>query len=418
MAQDFFQSYLEYTSGGEVPVCFHRWAAIVGIGTLLERNVFLNFGNGYIYPNIYAMLIGSAGTKKSTAIKQIKKLLIRAGYTTIAAERTSKEKYLADLSSQQDSTSGEQDQLEKNIFGNSADDSTVTPNLIAADEANDFFGIGNIEFLSVLGSLWDWEGKYENRIKTGKSDFISNPTISILAGNTPIGFATAFPSSIFGQGFFSRLLLIYSEPSGVRVTLPRTPALEETEHIVRLLGLIRSECAGAYTWEPAAYSLLDKIYQIEPDISDIRFESYYNRRHTHLQKLCLIMSCARLGKSISERDVLQANTYLRYIEDLMPKALGEFGKAKNSDLSHKILSIIEQKFPISLKDIFKEVSSEIEKPEEVSQVLRKFLMAEKIQQTQGLFLPKKKVMDATEETKSGLVAYEEFLTPQELGRKE
>jgi hypothetical protein len=153
---------------------------------------------------MYTMLIGNAGTKKSTAIKLIKKLLIRTGYTNIAAERTSKEKYLQDLSSQQDASGGEQDVLDRNIFG-TGDDSAVTSNFIAADEANDFFGIGNIEFLSVLGSLWDWEGKYENRIKTGKSDFISNPTISILAGNTPIGFATAFPSSIFGQGFFSRL---------------------------------------------------------------------------------------------------------------------------------------------------------------------------------------------------------------------
>jgi hypothetical protein len=179
VSQDFFQSYLEYTSGGEVPVCFHRWAALVGIGTILERNVHTRFGEGYIYPNMYTMLIGSAGTKKSTAIRRIKKLLIRAGYTHIAAERTSKEKYLADLSGQNDGISGEQDLLDKNIFG-TMDDSTVTPNLIAADEANDFFGIGNLEFLSVLGSLWDWEGKYENRIKTGK---VTSLVILLLASS-------------------------------------------------------------------------------------------------------------------------------------------------------------------------------------------------------------------------------------------
>ena len=90
MTEDFFSRYLEYTSGGEVPICFHRWSAIVGIGVLLERNVYLQFGHGAIYPNMYVMLIGNAGTKKSTAIKLAKKLLIKAGYTNIAAERTSK----------------------------------------------------------------------------------------------------------------------------------------------------------------------------------------------------------------------------------------------------------------------------------------------------------------------------------------
>jgi hypothetical protein len=44
-------------------------------------------------------------------------------------------------------------------------------------------------------------------------------------------------------------------------------------------------------------------------------------------------------------------------------------------------------------------------------------MAEKIQQANGLFLPKKKVVDYEDEIKEGMVAYEEFLTPQELGRK-
>jgi hypothetical protein len=80
------------------------------------------------------------------------------------------------------------------------------------------------------------------------------------------------------------------------------------------------------------------------------------------------------------------------------------------------LSIIETRFPISLKDIIKEISAEIEKPEEAGQIIRKFLMAEKIQQANGLFLPKKKVVDYEDEIKEGMVAYEEFLTPQELGK--
>lgn len=415
MPRDFFQSYLEYTSGGEVPICFHRWAAIVGIGTILERNVFLPFGHGKIFPNKYAMLIGDAGTKKSTAIKLMKKLLISAGYTHIAAERSSKEKYLADLAAQAEGT-GDEDILDKNIFGN-VSESIATPNLIAADEANDFFGIHNIEFLSVLGSLWDWDGKYENRIKTGKSDFISNPTISILAGNTPVGFATAFPPTIFGQGFFSRLLLVYAEPTGRRITLPRSPSAEETAAIVQLLQIIRSEGVGERRFTPDAYNLIDKIYQSEQPFDDTRFASYLNRRQTHLLKLCLIVSAARLEREITEISVIQANTYLRYVERLMPKALGEFGNAKNSDLTHKIVNLIEKKFPIALKDIVKELSSEIEKPEELGAIMRKLMMADKIQSVQGVFLPKKAPPDYEKEVREGMVSYTDFLTDEELGVK-
>jgi hypothetical protein len=417
MSADFFEEYLKYTAGGEVPICFHRWGAILGIATILERNVFLQHGHGHIYPNMYAMLIGTAGTKKSTAIKLIKKILIKAGYTHIAAERTSKEKYLADLSSQNDESHPD-DILDQNIFGATANDAIVTSNFIAADEANDFFGIGNIEFLSVLGSLWDWEGKYENRIKTGKSDFISNPTINILSGNTPTGFATAFPSSIFGQGFFSRLLLVYAEPTGDRITIPRTPAQDETELIIRLLHAIKSACVGLYKYTPSAFKLLDKIYQTSKPHEDSRFDSYANRRLVHLQKMCLIVSCARLEKEVSELSVIQANTYLRYIERLMPKALGEFGKAKNSDISHRVLSIIETKFPITIKEIFREVSSELDKPSDLGIIIQKLVMADKIQSIQGgMLLPKKSPEDLNDEEREGMVSFGRFLTPQELGVK-
>jgi hypothetical protein len=38
------------------------------------------------------MFIGSAGTRKGTAIKIMKQFLLAAGYNTFAAKRTSKEK--------------------------------------------------------------------------------------------------------------------------------------------------------------------------------------------------------------------------------------------------------------------------------------------------------------------------------------
>lgn len=396
-----------------MPVSFHRWAAIVGIGALLERSIYLKFGHMNIYPNMYAMLIGNAGTKKSTAVKLMKKMLVKSGYTTIAAERTSKEKYLADLAAQ---STADDDVLERNIFG-AAHDYDITPNLIAADEANDFFGIGNIEFLSVLGSLWDWEGKYENRIKTGKSDFISNPTISIFSGNTPTGFSQAFPSSILGSGFFSRLLLIYAEPTGVKVTIPRTPSDAETLGIITLMQKIKANSLGEYSYTVPAYELIDTIHQTAKPLDDSRFESYSNRRLQHLLKLCLVIAACRFEKEVTKTTVLQANTYLRYIENLMPKALGEFGKAKNSDIAHRVLNIIETRTAVTLKDLFKEVASELEKPGDLGTILQKLIVQEKIQSSGGFFLPKRKVGAYDSDVNDGekLVDFERFLTKEELG---
>ena len=416
MRSSFLTDYLSYTNDSEVPISFHRWSAIAGIGAILERNVYLSHGHSQIYPNQYAMLIGTAGTRKSTAIKLMKSMLVKAGYTTISAERTSKEKFLMDLAGHADEfdTVKADKFLDENLWGNSDDSSTIRPMFIGADEANDFFGIGNLEFLSILGSLWDWSGPpYSNRIKTGKSVSIPNPTVSILAGNTPTGFSLAFPPDILGQGFFSRLLLIYGEPNGRRITFPRTPDAGETTAIVTGLQKIKSYHYGELVYADAAKNLLDYIYKNNKPLSDLRFDSYSNRRFTHLLKLCIIVAAISLSKIVTEQIVIEANTYLTYIESLMPKALGEFGKSRNSDVTHKILSFIEAHDGVRLKELMKFVSADLEKPSDIGDIIRKLSMSDKIQTSNGIFLAmRKQGLQDTDDTIDL-----SYLTQEELGVK-
>ena len=97
---------------------------------------------------------------------------------------------------------------------------------IALGEFADFLGQNNIDFITMLGALWDVPDQYEHRIKTGKSPFVDRPIVSILGGSTPTGFSLTFPPDIIGQGFLSRLLLIYGEPTGKRIAWPSRPSLD------------------------------------------------------------------------------------------------------------------------------------------------------------------------------------------------
>ena len=411
----FFTSYLAYTSDSEVPVSFHRWSAIAGIGAILERNIYTEFGHSHIFPNQFSMLIGTSATRKSSAIKLMKSFLRKAGYDTIAAERTSKEKFLLDLAG--DSPDSGDNILERNIFGDSGNESDLRTMAILADEANDFFGISNMEFLSMLGSMWDWHGPpYSNRIKTGTSVLIPNPTISILSGNTPTGFATAFPPEILGQGFFSRLLLIYGESNGKRIAFPKTPEPAETFYITEFLKRIKSYHFGKLEYTPEAKRLLTNIYELAESMGDPRFDSYSGRRFTHLLKLCLVVAASKLETEINHDTVIQANTYLSYAESLMPKALGEFGKSRNSDLTHKVLSFIESGndgLGVTLKEIMKTVSSDLDKPADMGDIIRKLSVAEKIQSIGGTFLPMKK---KGIKNKAGMIDVS-YLTEEELNVK-
>lgn len=414
MPEDFFSSYLQYTSSAEPPAIFQRWCAIAGIGALLGRQYYFQHGTKSIHPNIYCMLIGSPGTRKSTTIKQMKSFLLRSGYTTIAAEKSTKEKFLLDLAGSD--TPAEVDAiLDQNLFGGSSG-TTDSEMFIMADEFNDFFGNGNLEFISLLGTLWDFSGSYRNRIKNGKSVDIPNPTVSILGGNTPTGFSLAFPSEILGQGFFSRILLIYGEPNGKRIPFPPSPDEHSTGQLIESLREIKSTVFGPAQLTGTAKKLLSAIYQLDPKVDDVRFASYSNRRFEHLLKLCLIVSAGRLSTEITDRDVIYANTILTHAEQYMPRALGEFGKAKHSDVAHKVIEIIyNAPGVVKMKEIWQHVYSDLESMRQLGEILSSLQQADKIQAVPELggFLPKRKLIGKGME---GMVDFE-LLTEEERNMK-
>ncbi len=388
--EDFISHYLRFIGQSEAPTIYHRWCAIASLGAFLGRQFYYNFGHQKLHTNLYVMLIGVPATRKSTAIKIAKKALISSGYETISADRTSKEKFLLDLAGEE--TDKVEDILNLNLWGSESGDECHEM-WIACDEFNDFIGVGNIEFISMLGTLWDFEGKYENRIKSGKSVSINNPTISILGGNTPVNFARAFPSEILGQGFFSRLLLIHSDPTGIRITFPQSPSIDSVSAIRDHLVRIKEYCKGEVLLSEEAEVLLDKIYKTYGGIDDSRFEHYSGRRFPHLLKLCLIITASRSARVITKRDVVVANTILTHAENLMPKALGEFGKSKNADNNHKVLQVLNAADrSLNIKDIWKQVSTEIEGIELLSKILQSLMIADKIMNVGGEFLIKKKVI--------------------------
>lgn len=418
MAGDIFSQFLAVNQETESPAVYYRWSLLSTIGAMLGRNVYLKHGHSQIHPNLYTMLIGSAGTRKSTPIKLCKKLLRQSGYTTIAADKTSKEKFLVDLEGNEESGNGQtvDDILDQNIFG-AQDESTPREMFVMADEANDFFGHNNIEFLSLLGNLWDFEGNFTYRIKTGKSLLIPDPTISILSANTPTGFALGFPSEILGQGFFSRLLIIHGESTGRRIEDPEGLDDETVAYFIQYLQRIRSHCVGRIERSAEAKSICNKIYNTFTSISDPRFESYSNRRHTQLLKLSLIYCASRFGNEISGADVINANTILSQAERYMPKALGEFGKSKSSDVSHKIVSLIESNTDAgkvtSFKEVLKALHQDIERASDLSLLVQKLCAADKIQAvSDGMgFLAKRRVIEQVDSSLLDL----SILTEEEKG---
>jgi hypothetical protein len=410
---DLFSLYFDYVKDTEPPTIYHRWSLITATAAFLGRQFYLPFGTSKLYPNMYTMLIGNPGTRKSSAIKSVARTLASAGYDKFAAERTTKEKFLLDLEGETDEDAylqqgrskgkNTRDPGARDILASldlddtsSIGDGIPREVFVTADEFNEFVGTGNLDFLSMLGALWDWDSEtstYKHRFKNSKSISVYQPTISILGGNTHAGFQAAFPEAAIGQGFLSRLILVYSEPSGRKITFPTPPDERIAVKLMEQFNVIRTSVRGEATRTESASQALDTIYRTWSELEDYRFKSYSTRRFTHLLKLCLVVTAMRASTRIDVQDVLLANTILTVCESGMSDALGEYGKSRNSGATHALMTaLFESKKPMTPEELYKVVQRDLDKRDQLMDLLRNLTEAKKIRydQPSGGFLPIRK----------------------------
>lgn len=393
----FLRDYTKLAAINEAPEVLYLWSIVSGVAALLSRRVYLPFGNGRINPNLYIMIVGDPGTRKSSAIKEMKRRLKAVGYSEFCGDKVTMQKFLCDLAGvDENGESGEQKEfnLDSTLIDNlglrqAYNETEWVESFIAQDEFSDFMGVNNYGFIALLGGLWDIDEPYEYRLKNSKSLLIPRPLINILGGTTPEQFNTIFPAAIAGQGFLSRLVIVSAAPTGKQVSWPEA---NDPEHLARIdlhLSKIR-KLEGAVTVSQEVRYLLDCIYKSWGGIPDARFATYATRRHSHLLKLVMVMAATRLTTVLSPEDVIMANTLLTYTERHMPNALGAFGKQEDSDVANMVIEILKHaKKPLAVAELYKHVSQHIIF-KGFRDLMGSLLVADKVQQVEGKFLPIKK----------------------------
>lgn len=432
MDYTFFDLYFKYVVqevNKEVNPCANRWCSISVLATILGRRAVLPFGSSILLPNQYIQLIGGSATRKSTAIKNARRLLEGFNFTNFAAEKTSLSQFLVDLheltwKGYEDLDEGNYN-IPKQIKLNSstgtnfdimdldditddvrqldgrairrtidydkqkkiAADLNIAECCIANDEFVDFIGRNNLDFISLLGTFWDYNSVYDYKLKHSAPVFINNPTINILSGNTHMGFNKAFPVDIQDQGFFSRLLMINVRATGYKVAIPEAPKEDDVKALLTLMADITTHVRGTFKLAKQAHEVYSYIYFNSIPLEDSRFESYNGRRGTHLLKLSMLMAASRVSLEINIDDVILANTLLTFAEVNMPAALGEFGRSKNSTVAQKVLNIINNAtVPIKPIELSKLVYSDLDNIAMLKNIVDSLIAANKVKLLpEGLF---------------------------------
>lgn len=358
----FLNDYLRMVEDTESPRLFHVWSAVSGLAAALGRRCHFQLGPLEVFPNQYIALVGTPGTRKSTAMNLMAKQLRKSTGVKFAPIDTGNQRqglikamvgeeeeevkaYLdgVDIASNNSIAGlvferlGEVEFAETNpeFLVDSKDKHHI---LVKATELSRFLGQNNMAMLDFLVPMWDGED-YDYQTKT-TTQILKNPLMNLISCTTPVSIHHCMPPAAGGQGFLSRMILVYGANKYKIVPTPKDPSDEDTMEIRRVFHEAYTELAGEFTETGEAQAYRESIYGQALEITDPRFGYYHERRQDHLIKLAMALCASRVEQLITLADYQEAHRILRATERGMPDALGEFGMNPLAALKQAILEYL------------------------------------------------------------------------------
>lgn len=398
----YLNDYLAMVEDTESPRIFHIWSAIFAISAALGRRCYLPSGTFNVYPNHYVLLVGTPGTRKTTAASLSKRILKASSGVRFAPSDTGFQRQGFILALQ---GGGNQDkeflnghELKEDSISSLMELEQITNSpeeaeaqviaeadkhhiAVVASEFSRVIGQNNLAMMDFLGERYDGED-YEYQTK-GTHIKLESTLMNMIACTTPVSIANSLPPAAGGQGFLSRIILVYGARKYKFVPRPKAPSSELVERVKDVVKRVYYELNGQFTETKSAMEHYVELYRYPIDIADSRFGYYSERRATHLVKLAMCLAAARGSIEIDKPDYEEAHRILRATEHGMPDALGEFGMNPLAMLKQEILEQLRAtQGPMTLEQIVSLFHRDA-RTHEISEVINDLLKTNLVKQTQA-----------------------------------
>lgn len=387
----FLQTYLEYVEDTESPRIFHIMSALAAVGACLGRRNWIQWGPNAIYGNMYIALVGPPAAKKSSALNAAKGLLKQATAVRLAPDDTGGKKQglitflenkqldpeIAALTESLDVADAAMlEKLAGLDMGSLPDVRDKHFGVAFASEITSLLGDNQNEILTFLIKMWDGED-YEYQLSKS-SQTLSGGLLSIIGGTTPSSLAASLPENASGGGFMSRFILCFGNTKYKSVPVPSEFDTSIGEKLAAVLGKLHHDFEGRFVIPKNTEKLIREVYDEAPEIDDARFVHYADRRQSHLLKLSMCLSAARLSHTIEIDDFREARMLLRAMEAYMSDALGEYGMSKLANAKQRLVETLRHaKVPVEMTVLYGILQRDMNKLE-FGQCINDLITANKI----------------------------------------
>ncbi len=364
------KTYLKMVEDTESPEVFHTFSYIAGISACMGRVSYLTHGEYKAYANLYVFIAGNSASRKSTALKLVRKQIEDASVdvkfspddtaghkqgiidrmaSEIVRDKAEQEKekkksnngsssILDNLSSALDIDLGK-------FEGKSSEDAHLKNSELfcCISEASTLLGIGQDEMIHFLIEMYDCKKQYDYNL-ANKSAKIFNCYLTFLGATVPKTFEKALPDDVGENGFLSRSVIVYQHMKNKAIPEPKPfdyKLKEQVEQSFRTAFHI-----GSMSFSAEAGKYYNELYIANDGKNfvdnDARFESYSARRNDHMVKISMCLAAAKGSRSVEIEDIDDAIYLLEVAESRMKGVYNTYGGTYLGYEKHKIVQILSE----------------------------------------------------------------------------
>lgn len=330
---NWLQAYQEYTEGTEPPPIFHLWVALGAIAGAAQRKLYMNADYFHIHSNMYVILVGPPGTRKSTALRIGKGILKRVPDYGLEVYFSTQASSVAALVKQLSSIKTKEHQ-------------SMTA---FSSELGSLLGTKSVEMTDFLVDIYDCEPDWDKQTISRSLEKIERPWFNLIGATTPQWMGDNLSRTAMEGGFVARTIFVYEDKIARRVAFPKLTEEQKAiqKHLVHDLAQIAG-LKGEFDFTPEGREYYRSWYE-DTDrakaIADYRLSGYYERKHIQVLKVAMLLSLAKGDtKLLTPDDIGQAIDLLEDIEPGMMRAFSMVGKnLYSTDLERIKLQIHEHK---------------------------------------------------------------------------
>jgi len=377
----FLTDMIYYMRGMEVPTLYTIWSGLFLLSTCVKREAYVKWYPNNMFGNIYAILAGPAGGRKSTTIDDIGMPIIKRMQKYIENENIRKMKTINIVKDKMTPESllnsmlpSEKEGVQSFSFKDPAGNVIINPktNKPLRYKATSEAGIVLSEMASSIGKrsytegfievlldlynprdTWDW-----TTIARGKKQ-LQRTYLSMLAATTPTGFKNSIPAAALGDGFLSRCILVYQPCNNRRFSIPREvkngPTMDE---LSKRLAWICEQSLGEYSLSGEAFAEYDRWYHMFRDHLEANpaEQGFRSRLNINVLKVAFLLRLNRYtvdDKIISKQDIRDAIQLLNYTYARSAELILDLTSADFKDDSRKIMNVLRKYKAVTRTDMLR-----------------------------------------------------------------